>query len=110
MAATFPVIVQLIAEDACTQWYKKGRLNHDEIEAMKRLFNSGPMERQDVVTYEPETLAASALRRIYRYTREESGEPYQEDLFDDNGCEFVTIKEEDANDEPAYWIVFQGVQ
>lgn len=106
----FPVIVQLIAEDACNQWYKKGHLNRDEIEALKRLFNSGPVDRQDVVTKEPETLEASALRRIFHYRREGPGTSYYEDAFEDNGCEFVAIKEEQANDEPAFWIVFQGVQ
>lgn len=107
---SFPVIVQLIAEDACTQWYKKGHLNRNEIEALKLLFNSGPIDRQDVVTKEPETLQASVLRRIYRYTRENPEDPYYEDPYDDNDCKFVSIKEEQANDEPAFWIVFQGVQ
>lgn len=101
-----PVLIFGIHED--TQSYPvAGSLTRKELTVLRTLANSGPHERQKIVTETPTSLAALVLKKIYKYEQEEEDCPFYE-LSDETGegGDFVNITHQMAGENLYYTIVW----
>jgi hypothetical protein len=95
----------MIGEGA-DQWYLRGTLSRDDITECRGMLNWGPVDRQDCVTYEPDSREAQVLRKIFKYRKEDERiDKWTENH--DEGEMFERVPVETLLDEPCFVVTFQ---
>lgn len=103
---TFRVVVQLVGEDSCHQYFREGHLTMSEIDLLRKFFGSGPNRRIKTVKDDPESPESRVLQSLYRYDPQE--EWYEESLSLGEYRAFKDISDEHVMDSPCYFVCLFG--